>query len=188
LNQDAINAVINWAFTLNEFDGKLRDAFRLDEDQPTETVHETFRRFVEQWTSGERFVVIAEELSLDVDTILRVYSLAFQYAFQTVVEQGIAILNEIHESADETLPDSVKLLPEYFRHGVPNNSALRFAMKGLRHRRAYIDLGNHFPDNSRRVFRLALSELTRNYDSWLEIWGRLVLENTRDDLKAIIAA
>ena len=191
LDAVAIDALLNWAFTLKEVDAKLREAYRLDKEDATSTVHEQFRNFVKLWISGDRFVEIASQLSIEVNQVLRIYSGAFAYAFQTVAEQGIAVLSELHEARLEVLPEAVKMIPEYLRHGVPEESALRFAMTGVRHRRAAIDLGRIVAveaGDQKIAFEIARDELNSNYSDWLFDWGELVLENSLSDLDDIVSS
>lgn len=191
LNMEAIGALLDWAFNLDEVDAKLREAYRIDDLDPTSTVHQQFRRFVELWVAGNRFVEIADQLSVDVNQILRIYSGAFAFAFQTVAEQGIAVLAELHEARLETLPEAVRMIPNFLRHGVPDDSSLRFAMSGVRHRRAAIDLGKSYSveaDEQRVAFELARAELNDDYGKWLAIWGELVLANTLNDLDEILGS
>ena len=161
----------------------------VDEGESTTIVHDQFRRFVKLWVAGDRFVEIASQLSIDVNQVLRIYSGAFAYAFQTVAEQGIAVLSELHEARFEILPESVKTIPEYFRHGVPDESSLRFAMSGMRHRRAAIDLGRSFSidaSEQKDGFQIANAEVNGNYNEWLVDWGELILTNTLSDLDDIL--
>lgn len=188
-NTEAIDALLDWAFGLSEVDGKLREAYRIDDGDATSTVHQQFRQFVKLWIAGDRFVDIASQLSIDVNQVLRIYSGAFSYAFQTVAEQGIAVLAELLEARLELLPESVKMIPEYLRHGVPEESALRFAMSGVRHRRAAIDLGRKFSIEAGEQnigFEIARAELNSNYTEWLADWGELMLTNTLNDLDDIL--
>ena len=189
LNTEAVDALLDWAFTLSEVDKKLREAYRIDEGVSTDTVHERFRRFVKLWVAGDRFVEIASQLSVEVNQVLRIYSGAFAYAFQTVAEQGVAVLSELFEARLEMLPETVKMIPEYLRHGVPDESALRFAMSGVRHRRAAIDLGRNFSidaGDQKAGFEVTNAELNSNYNEWLVDWGELILTNTLNDLDDIL--
>lgn len=188
-NREAIGALLDWAFTLSEVDAKLREAYRVDDSDPTSTVHQGFRRFVELWVEGSRFVDIADQLSVDVNQVLRIYSGAFSFAFQTVAEQGIALLDELLEARLETLPEAVRTIPDFLRHGVPDESSLRFAMSGVRHRRAAIDLGNSYAVDAgeqRLAIEIARAELTDDYNEWLARWGELMLTNTLSDLDEIL--
>ena len=154
-------------------------------DNSHQTIHHEFRQFVKRWLAGGRFVEIATDLSADVNQVLRIYSGAFAYAFQTVVEQGIAILAEILEARLEILPETIRMIPEYLRHGVPNESSLRVAVSGVRHRRAVIDLGNKFfvpADEQNEAFEGARAELNSNRSEWIVNWGELVFQNTLSDL------
>ncbi|EMI24620.1 DEAD/DEAH box helicase domain protein [Rhodopirellula europaea SH398] len=189
LNTEAVDALLNWSFTLGEVDAKLREAYRIEEGDATSTVHEPFRHFVKLWLQGDRFVEIASQLSIEVNQVLRIYSGAFAYAFQTVAEQGIVVLSELLESRLEILPESVTMLPEYLRHGVPDESSLRFSMSGVRHRRAAIDLGSQFSvpaGDQRGAFEIASAEVNSDYSNWLSEWGELMLTNTLSDLDDIL--
>ncbi len=189
LNTDAIDALLDWSFTLDEVDKKLREAYRIQDGDATATIHERFGQFVKLWVQGDRFVEIASHLRIDVNQVLRIYSGAFAYAFQTVVEQGIAVLAQIHESRLEMLPETITKLPEYLRYGVPNESSLRFAMSGVRHRRAAIDLGSRFyiPASDQTVaFETARAEVNADYSDWISDWGGLIMTNTLSDLDDIL--
>ena len=190
LSNEAIDALLDWAFTLNEVDKKLREAYRIENEVDTSTVHEQFRQFVKFWVAGDRFVEIASQLNVDVNQVLRIYTGAFAYAFQTVAEQGVAVLSELHEARFEVLPDAVTKIPEYLRRGVPDESSLKFAMSGVRHRRAAIDLGRSiaFESGPQKLgFEAARGEISDNYSEWLADWGELVLTNTMNDLDDILS-
>ena len=84
---------------------------------------------------------MASELGMPVDDLLHVYTLALSYAFQTIVEQGLAILAKVLESQGRVLSPTAAGFPELLRFGVPSETACILGSEGVRHRSAQVALG-----------------------------------------------
>lgn len=183
-----LNAILEWTWTLPEIRDAVTQGYKLDDNSAMDEVKTSFFRFVGFWIGGTSFEQIASQNQQDLDSVLAIYARVLNFSLQTVVEQGVAILGKIFESRDESLPDAVAEFPEHLRHGVPTRPGRLFASYGVRHRRAYVELGRAFAergdvDGTRQDFvEVGRRSLTSNEHSWRKHIGNLVYINTMRDL------
>jgi hypothetical protein len=110
------------------------------------------------------------------------------FVLQTLVEQAIALLEKLLASREVTLSKAVVQLPDHLRFGVPTESGVMFAAKGVRHRRASVELGAAIPAPAGLVLNLAgffrdAQEILRDQVAvWETRLGRLVYRTTLQDL------
>jgi hypothetical protein len=108
------------------------------------------------------------------------------YVLQVAVEQGVGLLKKLLEASDRELAQAVVDFPEHLRFGVPTPAAKVLAAGGVRHRRAAIALGRS-PELGTHEDRAAVFSAARHLlddrERWLPAMGRLVLENTAEDLR-----
>jgi superfamily II DNA/RNA helicase len=137
-----INPILEWAWAQHELQEAARDAFRIGAEFDVNSVREPFFLTVTLWLSGASFVQIAERASLSVDDLLGVHSRVLTFALQTIVEQGITLLQKLLESREQTAAPVVLQFPEHLRFGVPTTAGCVLAANGVRHRRAFVAIGN----------------------------------------------
>ncbi|MCZ0741818.1 DEAD/DEAH box helicase [Vibrio diabolicus] len=179
--------IFQWAWTLIELREKVKECFRLGENENVENYKERFFEIVRLWMSGYRFSDIAAQTSITVDELLTVHSSGITFSLQTVVEQGISLLAKRLESDGVLISEGVKNFPEHLRFGVPTNYGRALAEKGVRHRTAYVQLGTALEHNSwqgteHEVSMAALNSITGYSDQWRAVLGELVYQNTLSDL------
>ena len=192
--QALVAILVEWGFSFPELQQTLREAYEFDDDANIDVLRGRFQELIQAWLSGKRFVVMASELGMPVDDLLHVYTLALSYAFQTIVEQGLAILAKVLESQGRVLSPTAAGFPELLRFGVPSETACILGSEGVRHRSAQVALGTQrevisesFSDRL-SVCASARQVLLDDEDEWKSRLGELVFQNTLLDLNTILSA
>ena len=186
-----VTALVDWGCSLAEMQNALREAYQLDDDVDTDNLRAPFQYLVNLWLSGKRFVEIANQLRLDVDVVLGIHARVLSYAFQTIVEQGMAVLAKILESRGQLLSPAAILFPEQLRFGVPTPAARVLAAEGVRHRHAAVILGTLSEviavgvESRPLICSTARQILIAQEDVWKPRLGELVFDNTLQDLNDI---
>ncbi|MDO9114971.1 MAG: DEAD/DEAH box helicase [Polaromonas sp.] len=185
-----LTTLLDWAWTHFELKVSTCEAFNLSADNEEEVAAAKVQLSVlaHFWSAGASYTELAGALGVDVDRLLTVVTQALGFSLISILDQGIAILENLVEGG---LSNSVKSLVEKLRYGVPNESAVALVQKGVRHRTAAIMLSRSpeviaatsvFPPVRPEV---AASDAMRNDpDGWRERLGELVYENTLSDLPA----
>ena len=193
LDTNVIDALLNWAWPLAELKKEIRQVYGLDKDTDINTVRDTFFRAVTMWLEGRRFVEIGTDVNMSMDDLLGVYTRAISFSLQTIIEQGIALLEKLLESQDRTLSPSVMQFPEHLRFGVPTSSARVLSSGGIRHRRAAVELGTSdalrqlgFVDDRTIIFRAAKQLIELDGEHWRHLLGDMVFENTLQDIGNVL--
>lgn len=176
--------VLSWFWGLPGVADQVRDAFR-DENADEARL----RAFVELWLSGRTFRDIAAAVSVGIDDALAIHAGLLTYELQTAAEQGIALLGRLCEAQGRPVSSAVVEFPEHLRFGVPN-IASRLIAGAVRHRRAAVALGQSDELSPLRLENAAAEavltqahQLLEDTERWLPILGRLVLTNTKHDLR-----
>ncbi len=182
-----INALVSWAWDHPELTEALLRAYRVKDEEALSITPSIFAAIVSYWITGDSFADIATQANLPIDDLLNIHSAVLLYVLQTLIEQGIAILEKILESQGQVLAPALKLFPELLRFGVPTEHASILMQNGVRHRRAAVYLGNELLElptsNSAQLIAAARTELDTYSDSFLSSLGSLVKERTEHDLK-----
>ena len=82
---------------------------------------------------------------------------------------------------------------EHLRFGVPSTAGRSLAAEGIRHRRAYVELGDALALNPSAgrdrtgVLIAARQVLHEKRDQWIQRWGNLVFLNTDRDLSSAVS-
>lgn len=177
-----VEALLKWAWDLPEVAKAISGAYH--ESPPSRA---DFSRVVEAWIVGKPLSELAEVAAIDIDTMLGVHASVISYVLQVAVEQGVSLLNKLLEASDRELAQAVIDFPDHLRFGVPTPSAKILAAGGIRHRRAFVALGRS-PElvtlADPTEVRFGARQLLEDRERWLPVMGRLVLENTIDDLQA----
>lgn len=189
LDEELRRVIFNWAWSHTELQESLRKCFRLDDNLSIEIIREKFFAIVTLWMQGTTFVLIAAQVELDIDDLLAIHTGGITYAFQTLVEQGVRLLDKRLESAGVEIADGVSNFPEHLRFGSPTTAARMLAQGGVRHRKAYVKLGQvidvvDFVGDQNAAKRLARASLLEFAEGWRAALGDLVYQNTLADLSA----
>lgn len=176
-----VDILLAWAWELPEVTEAVKEAYR----EPLATRSDV-ARLLRAWIGGEPMVALAQRAETDIDTLLGVHTKVISYVLQVTIEQGIALLKKLLESAGRELAQAVVAFPEHMRFGVPTPSARILAAGGVRHRRAAVALGISaelatLTDRTEVFFRAR--QLLNDEERWLPLLGRLVLQNTAEDLR-----
>jgi hypothetical protein len=177
-----VQVLLDWAWELPDVSRAVTEAYR--SNQPA---REGFLQVLRGWLEGRPLIEIASNSSLAIDDMLAVHARVITYELQTVVEQGVALLGKLCEAEDRPISSSVLEFPEHLRFGVPTPAG-RVLAGSVRHRRAAVALGTS-PElagaaaEAREEIVATARELLADSDRWLPLLGRLVLENTIDDLQ-----
>jgi superfamily II DNA/RNA helicase len=188
VDPNLVTVMLEWAWTQRELQTAVTDAYRVGSGGDIASCREPFLSGVRSWLSGETFVRIAERSGLAVDDALGVHSHLFTYTLQTLLEQAVALLEKLLESRGQALAAAVLQFPEHLRFGAPTAAGCALAAGGLRHRRAYVALGNapelrRLPGCDRSVvFSTARQVVGQDREGWRAQLGALVFENTLHDL------
>jgi helicase len=146
---------------------------------------------VRLWLSGASFVRLAGDANLPIDDILGVHTRVLSYALQTIIEQAVALLEKLLQAQGQATTPVVLQFTEHLRFGVPTTAGCTLAAGGIRHRRAFVAIGNAhelqgFSFNDRvGVFAAAQNLIERDREGWQIRLGALVFENTLHDLSAV---
>lgn len=184
---ELISTLLAWAWELPEMAECVEQAYR---DRPPSC--SDFARVLEGWINGHPLAELADEAYIDIDTMLGVHSRVISYVLQTTVEQGVGLLRKLLEATDRELSQAVIDFPDHLRFGVPTPAARLLVSGGVRHRRAAVALG-HSPELTalagadRITVFSAARQLLEDRERWLPALGRLVLENTKEDLQRQIS-
>lgn len=178
---ELVEALLTWAWDLPEMAEAVKEAYR--GVPPTRS---DFTRVLEAWIDGQPLIELARRASIDIDAMLGVHARVISHVLQVAVEQGVGLLKKLLEADDRELAQAVADFPEHLRFGVPTAAAKVLAAGGLRHRRAAVALGRS-PELGTLVDRSAVFPTARHLlddrERWLPAMGRLVLDNTLEDLR-----
>lgn len=193
LESNFVRTMLRWAWDQSDLRTAVRDAYRLEPDENVRTVRGAFMAHVDAWLHGERIVQIAARSGRDVDEVVRVQAHAVSYALQTLIEQGLSILEMALGSQDRPMAPAVKKFADHLRFGVPTAQGRKLSGEGLRHRSAAVALGDELArrgidaDDSAAIGPAGLAALDDDPQGWTRLLGSLVMENSRIDLAAPVA-
>jgi helicase len=185
---ELLRILLEWAWTQPELTPQLREAFGLERDASTDAAKATVSSVISSWIEGRRFSQIAVTASLEVDKLLAVHTRVVTFGLQTVIEQGIALLDKLVTSSNGVISAAVLEFPEHLRFGVPTRHGRTLAANGVRHRLAYVLLGDAlqrsgaFAPTVDAVAAQARESLRVYEAGWRAALGELVYEHTVNDL------
>lgn len=187
VSDELMSAILEWAWQDRELKKDVRVAFRLDDGQNPEGVKLSFFEIIRQWVHGATFAEIAQSTQIDVDDILGIHARAITYALQTLVEQGISLLSRLLLERGIEMNEEVPAFIEHLKFGAPSRIGILLANAGVRHRKAYVELGNAMrslttPIHSANVKVVALQSLESHSDAWRGTLGEFVFSNTLTDI------
>ena len=188
IDASLVVSILTWAWSQTELQDAIRGAYRLSGTADLEPFRDPFFALVRAWLAGSSYQAMAGSANLPVDELLGVHTRVVTFVLQTLVEQGISLLEKLLISREGTLSRAAIQFPDHLRFGVPTESAVLFAAKGVRHRRAAVELGAAIPAPTGLVletasfFRDAREFLRDQAAEWEPRLGRLVYTNTLQDL------
>lgn len=187
VSDELVSAILEWAWQNRELKEDVRAAFRLDDGQNPESVKHRFFEIIRQWVRGATFVQIAQSTQIDIDDILGIHTRAITYALQTLVEQGISLLSRLLLERGIEINESVPAFIEHLKFGAPSRVGVLLANAGVRHRKAYVELGNAMqglaiPIVSANSKAVALQSLEAHSEAWRGALGEFVFSNTLTDV------
>ncbi len=187
VSDELVSAILEWAWQDRELKEDVRVAFRLGDGQDPESVKLSFFEIIRQWVHGASFAQIAQSTQIDVDDILGIHTRAITYALQTLVEQGISLLSRLLLERGIEVNEGVPAFIEHLKFGVPSRIGVLLANAGVRHRKAYVELGNAMrsltvPIHSANAKAVALQSLEDHSEAWRGALGEFVFSNTLTDV------
>ena len=192
LDLTLVDPLLEWSWGQPDLKEAIRKAYQVGGDVDLGNFRTEFFAATKLWLSGANFVQIAAGAGLSVDDMLGVHSQVITFALQTIVEQGVAILDKVLQSQERELSDAILQFPSHLRFGVPTTAGCSLAAGGVSHRRAYVALGNEpelqsfAPEDRTSLFTAAYDLLNQDSEDWRIILGSLVLTNTLRDLASVI--
>lgn len=180
------NVILEWAWTHAELRSAVEQGFRLEAGQ-ADAEKARFFEIVRTWMGGQSFLEIAQAVQMDMDNLLAVHTRAVTFTLQMLAEQGLSLLARRLQADGLELAAGVSNFAPQLRFGAPNAAARLLAELGVRHRRAYVGLGNaitqHAPAPDLTNLKVtALQSLLQHAGGWSANLGELVYSNTLKDL------
>jgi helicase len=183
-----VTVMLEWAWAQQELQAAVKDAFRLEDGASTDSVRQSFFDLVTSWLAGSPFVDIATRSQLAIDDMLDVHVSAVTFALQTLLEQAVSLLEKLVGSQGRTVSNAIVQFPEHLRFGVPTIVGRALAARGVRHRRAAVELGSFLSraqalaEERTVLFPMARQVLLEDPDAWKARLGGLVFDTTLRDL------
>lgn len=180
-----LEAVLGWAQEQPGFAEAADAAY--DKSDVTDVSSSLFE-LVTAWIEGRTFVEMAEITGLRMDRLLHIHTKVVLYDLTTLVEQALALLQQYLSSYNgESLSPSAAALADCLRYGVPSSAARELLARGLRHRRAAVELGaaEEMTTVSIDLFSSSWSvarELLEDRDTWLPKLGAMVYQRSVRDV------
>lgn len=191
IDSAVVNIMLDWAWTQPDLQAAVRAAYRIENNINMDSIRQSFFDSLGLWLSGSTFVELAVGGDLPIDDILGLHARAITFTLQTIVEQAVVLLERLLQSEGQTLAPAVIQLPEHLRFGVPSAAGRVLAGGGVRHRRAFVMLGETAElqglssDDRLLIFNVAQGLLMQDRGVWQNRLGILVVENTLRDLSSV---
>ncbi len=187
-----IATFVTWAWSHPDFRADAEASFRLDANQTLDEMIPVFGVIALSWLGGQSFREMSQAINKPIDELLQVHSRLITFQFLTLVEQAIALLERLVESAGGILTEGVRRLPECLRYGTVSYAGAALAHAGLRHRRAITALGNAVdalrPNgvvDRPTAIEEAYGLIFRERDIWNKTLGEFVSARTFQDLDSL---
>ncbi|MFP5194519.1 DEAD/DEAH box helicase [Alcaligenes faecalis] len=186
LDNELRTAILEWAWTHRELQNDIVQTFRPTGGDP-ELVKDAFFELVRRWMAGVSFVDLAQQLLLSMDDLLAIHTRVITFTLQSLVDQGLSLLTRRLQADGIEIAVGVTNFGEQLRFGAPNLAARVLASSGVRHRKAYVALGNAITQqdpilNVATIKSQALEGLRQHAPGWQAQLGDLVYANTFKDL------
>lgn len=191
IDPELVSTMLDWAWTLPGVKEAVREAYRVDKEFDLELIRQPFYSSIRLWLSGSNFVEMSGGANLQIDDLLGLHARAITFTIQTIIEQGIALLDKLVQSQGQSLAPAVVQFPDHLRFGVPNAAGRVLASGGVRHRRACVMLGRTeelqglTSEDRGLIFNGAQHLLEQDREGWQSRLGLLVMKNTLRDLSVL---
>lgn len=184
---ELLTAILEWAWQDWELKSDVRVAFRLEDSHNPEQAKPGFFEIVRKWVQGATFAEIAESTRMEVDDVLGIHTRAVTYSLQTLVEQGISLLVRLLLERGIEVNEGVTAFVEHLKFGAPSRIRVLLANGGVRHRKAFVELGNAMqalttPITAANAKSFARRSLEAHSGAWRDALGEFVFSNTLTDV------
>src|SRR5665213_2612199 len=188
IDAEFVETIRSWAWEEVDFQETVREVYRLERDTDLTFARKSLSALLQAWLGGERFIQISLISELSVNDLLGVHTRLVSFVLQTIVEQGIALLEKLVGSQQKVLAPAVLRFSNHLRFGVPTANGLMLASGGLRHRSASVELGKSLTEmgvlssDFQGLCFLARESIVSNRAEWNDRLGEFVVERTLEDL------
>lgn len=187
LSDEVQTVMFDWAWKQPELHESVKTCFHLRPNVDPETERDRFLKIANLWIAGKQLKEISNLVVLPVDVLLAVLTGGITFSLQTIVEQGISLLEKRLLSEGIELAEGFRNFPEHLRFGTPTVAARMLAAGGVRHRKACVQIGialhaDNFGGNQDDAKILASTSLRQRANQWRTALGDLVYQNTLSDL------
>jgi hypothetical protein len=188
----AFTPLMSWAMVQPEVLRSLRDSLHVDDQDELEGWTPTITDLSRMWMLGQPYREIARSMKWDMNVVLHMLGQFVGFSLQSHLEQAVSLLAHSLHADGQDISGFVARFPDHLRFGVWTAAGSVLAEAGVRHRRAYVALGDAWESswagmNDRRLLaEYARERILSEHDDWLGRVGRLVLEHTLADLDRII--
>lgn len=182
LDERLVNALVAWSLEQPGFRQEATVAFR---GATVASIEDTLVGIVRAWITGHSFRQIAAAMEIEVDVLLRVHAKVVLFDTLTLIEQAVAIIRRRVEEGGESLAPAVDAFPDFLRFGVSTAPARELMARGIRHRRAAVELGRTIASNPLNIMTstaAAARALLQDESTWRATLGDLVYDRTAADI------
>ncbi|WP_029263987.1 MULTISPECIES: DEAD/DEAH box helicase [unclassified Microbacterium] len=183
LDEHLVKALVSWSLDQPGFARQAETAFR-GTTQPD--LEGTLVRIVLAWIAGRSFTQIAAATELDIDVLLRVHAQVVLFDLLTLIEQAVSILRRMLEETGGSLAPAVVAFPDFLRFGVSTTPGRELMARGVRHRRAAVELGEEIDNGPVDIMTSTVAAARRllgNEATWRPRLGDLVYARTAADVR-----
>lgn len=183
LDEHLVKALVSWSLDQPGFARQAQTAFR---GATIPNLESALVRIMIAWMAGHPFTRIATTTALDIDVLLRVHAQIVLFDLLTLIEQAVSILRRLLEEAGDSLAPAVAAFPDFLRFGVSTTSGRELMARGVRHRRAAVELGQEIDNGPLDIMTSAVAaarRLLREEDTWRPRLGDLVYARTVADVR-----
>lgn len=184
LDDGLLQATLQWAWEQPGFEREAASSFgRAGITEPQSALS----TIITAWLEGHPHIEIAARAGLTVDQLLRIHTKVVLFDFVTLVEQAVAVLQQYVPIEGGALSSAAAAFPEHLRYGVPTDAARSLMARGMRHRRAAIELGvsPEIATNADIMVTpqtIARDVLRTDADTWSSRLGTLIYRRTVADV------
>lgn len=183
LDEDLVKAFVSWSFEQPGFTREAETAFR---GSSVADLQGVLVRIVLAWMAGRSFVHIAAAVAIDMNILLRVHTKLVLFDLLSLVEQAVAILRRRLEETSDSLASSVDVFPDFLRFGVSTMAGRELMARGVRHRRAAVELGDEISASPQTLLVSDIAAarlLLEDEEVWRPRLGELVYASSVSDVR-----
>lgn len=183
--------MLNWAVQNIEVNAAIRDAYKLQAQHSSTNQQQEVVRIATGWLAGWSFVNIASYTGLSVEKLLSIHAKVLSFTLHAIVKEAVALLEKLLLESGIIISPAVPDFVKHLRFGAPTTVAVILADVGIRHRRAYVELGNALQGfatglDTENTLIPALNSLQSYATEWRARLGALVYETAQESLTGIL--